>query len=201
VLESVLHRSLGVHRALDPVGVLPAAAHRLDADPRLAPDEVRVAVQRIDLDAAGWQAGQQGRDGDAVRAELLAGIDRRGKLDDPAFGTAGMLVGVVEEVGLDSPLGLAPGQRVATLLPLACVPLRVTDGLTSWDGTSRHVPTTGTAVLFARSIAAVPRTCRRRPRSRCWVSAAPRPPPSASCTGRVTGPRSPCWARPAGRGA
>jgi L-erythro-3,5-diaminohexanoate dehydrogenase len=155
VLESVLHRSLGVHRALDPVGVLPAAAHRLDADPRLAPDEVRVAVQRIDLDAAAWQAGQQGRDGDAVRAELLAGIDRRGKLDDPAFGTAGMLVGVVEEVGLDSPLGLAPGQRVATLLPLACVPLRVTDGLTSWDGASRHVPAAGTAVLFARSIAAV----------------------------------------------
>jgi L-erythro-3,5-diaminohexanoate dehydrogenase len=155
VLESVLHRSLGVHRALDPVGVLPAAAHRLDADPRLAPDEVRVAVQRIDLDAAAWRTEQQGRDGDAVRADLLAGIDRRGKLDDPAFGTASMLVGVVEEVGLDSPLGLAPGQRVATLLPLACVPLRVTDGLASWDGLSRRVPTAGTAVLFARSIAGV----------------------------------------------
>ena len=28
MLDSVLHRSLGVHRALDPVGVLPAAARR-----------------------------------------------------------------------------------------------------------------------------------------------------------------------------
>ena len=52
VLDSVLHRSLGVHRALDPAGVLPAAARRLDADPRIAPDEVRIGVHRIDLEAA-----------------------------------------------------------------------------------------------------------------------------------------------------
>jgi L-erythro-3,5-diaminohexanoate dehydrogenase len=155
VLDSVLHRSLGVHRVLDPAGVLPAAARRLDAGTRIAPDEVRIGVHRIDLDAAAWREDQQGRDGGAVRAQLLAGIEARGKLDDPAFGTAGMLIGVVDEAGLDSPLGLVPGQRVATLLPLACVPLRITDGLAGWDGADRHVPATGTAVLFARSVAAV----------------------------------------------
>ena len=152
MLDSVLRRSLGVHRALDPVGVLPAAARRLDADPRLAPDEVRISVHHIELDAASWRPGDHGADGDAVRAAVLAGIEGSGKLD---LGPGGMLVGVVDEAGLDSPLGLERGQRVATLLPLACVPLRVTDGLASWDGASRQVPTTGTAVLFARSVAAV----------------------------------------------
>ncbi|GAB4079312.1 L-erythro-3,5-diaminohexanoate dehydrogenase [Modestobacter muralis] len=152
MLDSVLHRSLGVHRALDPVGVLPAAARRLDADPRLAPDEVRVDVHRIDLDAATWDPTEHGADGDAVRAAVLAGIERDGKLD---VGPRGMVIGVVDEAGLDSPLGLHAGQRVVTLVPLTGVPLRVTDGLASWDGASRHVPTTGTAVLFARSVAAV----------------------------------------------
>ncbi|MFQ1002551.1 L-erythro-3,5-diaminohexanoate dehydrogenase [Modestobacter sp. SSW1-42] len=152
MLDSVLHRSLGVHRTLDPVGVLPAAARRLDPDPRLAPDEVRVAVQGIVLDAASWRPEDHGRDGDAVRAAVLAGIEASGRLD---VGPRGMLVGVVDETGLDSPLGLEAGQPVATLVPLAGVPLRVTDGLASWDGAGRHVPAAGTAVLFARSIAAV----------------------------------------------
>jgi len=155
VLDSALHRSLGVHRVLDPAGVLPSAASRLDADPRLAPDEVRISVTRIDLDTTAWVPGRLGTDATAVRAAVLAGIERRGKLDDPALGTGGMLVGVVDEVGPESPLGLWPGQRVATLVPSACVPLRITDGLASWDGASPRVPAAGTAVLFARSIAAV----------------------------------------------
>jgi L-erythro-3,5-diaminohexanoate dehydrogenase len=151
VLDSVLHRSLGVHRVLEPAGVLPAAARRLDPDPHLAADEVRISVQRIDLDTS-WRPADHGEDGDAVRTAVLADVALRGKLD---LGTGGMLVGVVDEAGLDSPLGLEHGQRVATLVPLACVPLLLTDGLTSWDGLDRHVPVAGTAVLFARSIAAV----------------------------------------------
>jgi L-erythro-3,5-diaminohexanoate dehydrogenase len=47
------------------------------------------------------------------------------------------------------------GQRVATLVSLTLTPLRITDGLAGWDGTTEQVPAEGTAVLFARSIAAV----------------------------------------------
>src|SRR4029453_1659777 len=66
-----------------------------------------------------------------------------------------MLFGTVEEVGPESPLGLAVGQRVATLVSLTLTPLRITDGLVHWDGLSEQVPAEGTAILFARSIAAV----------------------------------------------
>jgi L-erythro-3,5-diaminohexanoate dehydrogenase len=150
-------RSLGVHRVLEPVGVLPQAARRLDADPRIGPDEVRIAVRRLNLDAASFRqlTEQHGPDGDAVRAAVLGIVDGRGKMHNPVTGSGGMLIGVVDEVGAESPLGLRPGQRVATLVSLTLTPLRITDGLAGWDGRSEQVPAAGTAVLFARSIAAV----------------------------------------------
>src|SRR5688500_16499707 len=66
-----------------------------------------------------------------------------------------MLVGTVEEVGPESPLGLAVGDRVATLVSLTLTPLVIEDELASWDGTSEQVPCDGYAILFGRSIAAV----------------------------------------------
>jgi L-erythro-3,5-diaminohexanoate dehydrogenase len=66
-----------------------------------------------------------------------------------------MLVGTVEEVGEESPLGLRVGDRVATLVSLTLTPLVIEDGLHRWDGGSEQVPCDGYAVLFGRSIAAV----------------------------------------------
>ncbi len=79
----------------------------------------------------------------------------RGKMQNPVTGSGGMLVGVVEEAGPESPLGLTVGDRVATLVSLSLTPLRLTDGLRRWDGRSEQVPAAGHAILFARSIAAV----------------------------------------------
>ncbi|MGY1857305.1 L-erythro-3,5-diaminohexanoate dehydrogenase [Modestobacter sp. SYSU DS0290] len=157
VVIDALHRTLGVHRVLDPPGVLPQAATRLDADPRIGPDEVRIAVSRLNLDAASFRqlSEAHGGDGDAVRAAVLGIVESRGKMHNPVTGSGGMLVGVVAEVGDRSPLGLVPGDPVATLVSLTLTPLRITDGLARWDGRSEQVPTSGTAILFARSIAAV----------------------------------------------
>jgi L-erythro-3,5-diaminohexanoate dehydrogenase len=66
-----------------------------------------------------------------------------------------MLIGTVDAVGPESPLGLSVGDRVATLVSLTLTPLLITDDLTRWDGRSEQVPAEGTAILFARSIAAV----------------------------------------------
>ena len=46
---------LGLHRVLDPPGVLPQAAWRLDPSPAIAPDEIRVRVGRLNLDAASYR--------------------------------------------------------------------------------------------------------------------------------------------------
>jgi L-erythro-3,5-diaminohexanoate dehydrogenase len=148
---------VGLHRVLSPAGVLPQAAEQLDPSPYIAADEVRIRVERLNLDAASfrqlWTA--HGGDADAIRAEVLEIIGRRGKMQNPVTGSGGMLIGTVDEVGPDSPLGLKPGDRVATLVSLTLTPLAITDRLARWDGRSEQVPAEGYAILFGRSIAAV----------------------------------------------
>jgi L-erythro-3,5-diaminohexanoate dehydrogenase len=153
----VRERALGVHRVLAPAGVLPQAAERLDPNPEVGPDEVRLSVQRLNLDAASYRQLREscGGDGAAVRAAVLEIVRRRGKMQNPVTGSGGMLIGVVDAVGEESPLGLTVGDRVATLVSLTLTPLRITDDLARWDGDSEQVPAEGTAILFARSITAV----------------------------------------------
>ncbi len=152
----------GLHRVLDDRVVLPQAATRLDARRELWPDEVRVRVEKLNLDAASYRqlegkhtAPGESVDGDAVRAEVLDIVATRGKMQNPVTGSGGMLVGTVEAVGEQSPLGLQVGDRIATLVSLSLTPLVIEDGLRDWDGLTEQVPCDGYAVLFGRSIAAV----------------------------------------------
>ncbi len=148
---------LGLHRVIDPPGVLPQAAWQLYAGPAIARDEVRIRVDRLNLDAASYRQLREAyaADPDKIRAAVLDIIATRGKMQNPVTGSGGMLTGTVEEAGPDSPLGLKPGQRIATLVSLTLTPLAITDGLAAWDGRSEQVPCEGHAILFARSIAAV----------------------------------------------
>ena len=75
---------IGLHRVLDQPRVLPQAARRLDTRPEIWPDEVRIRVERLNLDAASFRqlerthTGDDGRvDRDALRAEVLAIVAER----------------------------------------------------------------------------------------------------------------------------
>ena len=152
---------VGTHRVLAPAGALPQSADRLDTRPEIWDDEVRVRVRRLNLDAASYRQLAEKHtlagavDGEAVRDEVLTIVGERGKMQNPVTGSGGMLVGVVEEVGPGSPLGLEVGQPVATLVSLTLTPLVIEDGLQEWDGLGEQVPTDGYAILFGQSIAAV----------------------------------------------
>lgn len=146
----------GLHRVVEPRGVLPQAATLLDTRREIWPDEVRIRVERLNLDAASFRQLERKHhgDGDAVRREVLEIIAARGKMQNPETGSGGMLIGTVEEVGEQSPLGLAVGDRVTTLVSLTLTPLVIEDGLAAWDGRGEQVPADGYAILFGRSIAA-----------------------------------------------
>ena len=148
---------LGLHRVAEPggAGVLPQAAWRLDPSPAIRPGEVRVRLERLNLDAASFRQIREAAAGDpaAMRAAVLGTVAARGKMHNPVTGSGGMLTGVVAEAGPESPLGLRPGMRIATLVSLSLTPLAITDGLARWDGRSEQVPCDGHAILFARSIA------------------------------------------------
>lgn len=154
---------VGLHRVLEPSGAsitLPQAAQRLDDRPELWPDEVRIEVETLNLDAASYRqlaskhTVDDAVDGRAVRDEVLEIIATRGKMQNPVTGSGGMLIGTVAEVGPKSTLGLSVGDRVATLVSLSLTPLRITDDLAGWDGLGEQVPAAGHAILFGRSIAA-----------------------------------------------
>ena len=101
-------RSLGGHRVLEPAGVLPQAAVRVDPDPEIGPDEVRIAVERLNLDAASFRQLTEAcaGDGDAVRDAVVVGV------------FAGLLVGKVA--------GIFGGAQLAVRLRLGRLPERVT---------------------------------------------------------------------------
>jgi L-erythro-3,5-diaminohexanoate dehydrogenase len=146
-----------LHRVAEPAGVLPQAAWRLDARAAIWPDEVRVRLGRLNLDAASYRQLHDAHGGDpaAMRSAVLAVVAERGKMQNPVTGSGGMLTGVVDEVGPASPLGLHPGDRIATLVSLSLTPLAITDGLARWDARSEQVPCAGHAILFGRSMATV----------------------------------------------
>ena len=161
IQRGTLSDPVGTHRVLAPAGALPQSAERLDARREIWDDEVRVRVRRLNLDAASYRQLAEKHtvdglvDGEAVRDEVLTIVGERGKMHNPVTGSGGMLVGVVEEVGPRSPLGLEAGQPVATLVSLTLTPLVIEDGLQEWDGLGEQVPTDGYAILFGQSIAAV----------------------------------------------
>ena len=164
-IDRIESSPVGLHRVLEPSGdqiTLPQAAQRLDASPQIWPDEVRIDIETLNLDAASYRqlAGihrttDDQIDGAAIRASVLDIVATRGKMQNPVTGSGGMLIGTVAEVGEQSPLGLSVGDHVATLVSLSLTPLQITDGLARWDGLGERVPAAGHAILFGRSIAAV----------------------------------------------
>ena len=105
---------VGSHRVLEPSGALPQAAGRLDTRPELWSDEVRIRVERLNLDAASFRQlwDKHAGDADALRAEVLSIVAERGKMQNPVTCSGGMLIGTVEEVGPESSLGLQVGAPV-----------------------------------------------------------------------------------------
>jgi L-erythro-3,5-diaminohexanoate dehydrogenase len=146
----------GLHRVVEPAGVLPQQAWRLSTEDRTWPDEVVVDVEVLNLDAASYrQLREQHGEPEKVRRAVLDIVTERGKMHNPVTGSGGMLLGTVRTAGPESPLGLEAGDRIATLVSLTLTPLRIDDELARWSGESEQVPCRGTAVLFGRSIAAV----------------------------------------------
>ena len=61
---------IGLHRVLTPAGVLPQAAEVLDAGAEIWPDEVRIDLERLNLDAASYRQLATACGGDGLRSRL-----------------------------------------------------------------------------------------------------------------------------------
>ena len=147
----------GIHRVLEPQGVLPQPAWKLDNDTaKIFDDEIVLEVERLNIDSASFV--QMEGEGSAaerearIRAALEKTVRERGKQHNPVTGSGGMLLGKVSRVGaaLAPRTDLRPGERVATLISLTLTPLRI-DRIDQVDLARHQVSVIGQAILFESS--------------------------------------------------
>jgi L-erythro-3,5-diaminohexanoate dehydrogenase len=145
----------GLRRVVSPANVLPQRAERLDPALPLGEDELSVAVEALNVDAASFRQLEASAEGDEGRiAEAIRSIVRaRGKLHNPVTGSGGMLIGRVAAIGPAHPAAgaLRPGDRIATLVSLTLTPLRL-DHVRAVRRELDRVECEGEAILFATGL-------------------------------------------------
>lgn len=148
---------LGIHRVLDEKRRLPQAADRLDASMPIYSNEIRIDVERLNIDAASFvqMEGETKGDAEKIAAIVVENCRARGKQQNRVTGSGGMLVGRVGQIGsrYSGALKLKPGDRVASLISLTLTPLRL-ERVRKVDLKIHQMEVEGTAVLFESSIAA-----------------------------------------------
>jgi L-erythro-3,5-diaminohexanoate dehydrogenase len=141
----------GIHRSIEPAGVLPQQARVLDPGPPLRAGELGVDVEYLNVDSASWKQlhDASGGSGPVMAERILTIVERAGKMHNPVTGSGGMLVGRVGELGpgrSEPPVGA----RIASLVSLTVTPL-ILDGIVELDPGSEKVRVDGRAILFASS--------------------------------------------------
>ena len=128
-MSSSMQSAYGTHRVVEPLGVLPQGAWKIDNSMVVGEREILIDVLALNVDAASFTQIKGEAGGDAGRVgEIVADIvARRGKLHNPVTGSGGMLIGRVREIGqaLAGKTDLKPGDRIATLVSLSLTPLRI----------------------------------------------------------------------------
>jgi len=146
----------GTHRAIEPVGVLPQPAKKINNNmDELYDNEILIDVQTLNIDSASFtQIEKQAGGEEAKIAEImLAIVAEKGKHQNPVTGSGGMLIGTVEKIGsaLDGKTDLKVGDKIATLVSLSLTPLRI-DKIKEIRKNIDQVDIEGKAILFESGI-------------------------------------------------
>lgn len=147
----------GTHRVIEPLGVLPQAALRIDPNPVCYDNEVLIDVDTLNIDSASFRQIKEacGHNKDQMKQMIMDIVKRQGKMQNPVTKSGGMLLGTVREVGSrhhDS--SLKPGVKIATLVSLSLTPLTIkTIHDINLDNDQVHIE--GQAILFDSGVYAV----------------------------------------------
>ena len=145
----------GSHRVLEPAGVLPQPALKLNNDFSVLYDnEILVDVMALNIDSASFTQIEEeaGHDVERIKEKILEIVAQRGKMQNPVTGSGGMLIGRIARVGSAlKDRGLKPGDKIASLVSLSLTPLRIDEILAVHPSIDR-VEIKGQAVLFESGI-------------------------------------------------
>lgn len=156
----------GTHRVIEPKGVLPQPANKLDNNmDEIWDNEILIDVQTLNIDSASFtdihnyakeQAGAGASEEkimEEVKKEMLLNVELQGKHRNRRTGSGGMLLGKVEKIGdaLKGKIDLKEGDRIATLVSLSLTPLRI-DEILEIRPEIDQVDIKGKAILFESGI-------------------------------------------------
>jgi len=144
----------GTHRVLEPKGVLPQAAIKIDNTMTPYDNELLLDVITLNIDSASFTQIKHAcaNDVDSMKTMITDIVTERGKMQNPVTGSGGMLIGRVKEVGPNFPdQSLEPGDLVATLVSLSLTPLLI-EHIKSINLSNDQVHIKGQAILFASGI-------------------------------------------------
>ncbi|MDR0437161.1 MAG: zinc-binding dehydrogenase [Bacteroidales bacterium] len=146
----------GLHRVIEPKGVLPQPANKIDNNmDEIYDNEILIDVQTLNIDSASFTQikEQAGGDKKKIGEIMLDIVAKQGKHRNPVTGSGGMLLGTVEKIGdaLKGKIDLKEGDKIATLVSLSLTPLRI-DKIKDIREDIDQVDIDGKAILFESGI-------------------------------------------------
>ncbi|WP_077369438.1 L-erythro-3,5-diaminohexanoate dehydrogenase [Anaerosalibacter sp. Marseille-P3206] len=145
----------GTHRVIEPKGVLPQPALKIDNDMEIYDNEILIDVQTLNVDSASFTQIREQANGDheEIKKIMKGIVAERGKHQNPVTGSGGMLIGTIEKIGpaLEGKTDLKVGDKIATLVSLSLTPLRI-DEITEIRSEIDQVDIKGKAILFESGI-------------------------------------------------
>lgn len=148
------HKNFGLSRVLEPRGVVPSTAWKVDNNPKVNNGEARIRLERINIE---WDSFQQivnscSFDETKIKMKIIDIVEKRGKLHNPFTGTGGIMVGTIEEIAedLEELTELKVGDRIYSLTSLCGVPMKI-EKINSIDYNYGQIECDGYAILFEAS--------------------------------------------------
>ncbi len=148
----------GTHRVIEPKGVLPQPALRIDNTMEIYDNEILIDVRTLNVDSASFTQieKQANHDIEEIKKIMMGLVEKQGKHKNPVTGSGGMLIGTVKEIGpaLKGKTPLKVGDKIATLVSLSLTPLKI-EKILEVRPDIDQVDIKGQAILFESGIYAV----------------------------------------------
>lgn len=144
----------GTNRVIEPIGVLPQAAVKVNNDMTIYENEILIDVITLNIDSASFTQIKKACNSDVDKMEtmILDIVKDRGKMQNPVTGSGGMLIGTVSKIGKVFPAtDLKVGDKIATLVSLSLTPLKI-EKIKSINIDNDQVHIVGQAILFETGI-------------------------------------------------
>ncbi len=145
----------GVHRVIEPQGVLTQAAQKIDNDmTKRYSNEIICDVISLNIDSASFTQIEEAcnKDPEKIKEMIMGIVGERGKMQNPVTGSGGMFIGRVAYIGEDlQDRDLKVGDTIASLVSLSLTPLKI-DEIHEIHMDIDRVDITGQAVLFESGI-------------------------------------------------